>query len=209
MKKWLIRKIVPCLAAGIIHTLAATLRIRLDDPHGFLKNIPSGPMIFAFWHNRLLLMPRLCQFFLPQRRFIALISRSGDGEVITEICAKFGIKAVRGSSSRQGAIAFRELVRLVEKERFDVAITPDGPRGPRYQVQPGILQLSQMTGCPIIPTTYDLSSKWEMPSWDRFQVPKPFSRCRLVVGEPFIVPASAEDLSSYSVRLAKAMGEDF
>ena len=208
MKKWLENALLPIVAATIIRMLAATLRIRLQDPHGLLKSLPDGPVIFSFWHNRLLLMPSFYQFFFSKRRAAALISRSKDGEIISNICARFRIKTVRGSSSKKGMLAFRELIRLLEQDKTDVVITPDGPRGPRYQLQLGVLQLSQNTGMPIIPATYHLSSKWTLRSWDQFQIPKPFSLCHLVVGEPFVVPKETEDLTPYATRLSAAMQAD-
>ncbi len=208
MKKWFRRKAAPALAASIVHALAATLRIGIEDPFGALQTHAATPAIFTFWHNRLLLMPKFYQFFYPKRSAAALISRSRDGEIIADICAQFGVIAIRGSSSKQATIAFRELVRNMETGRLDIVITPDGPRGPRYHAQLGALQLSQMTGFPVIPVTYYLSHKWVMKSWDQFQIPKPFSRCHLVFAQPFVVPTEAEDLQPYASRLTRGMGGD-
>src|SRR5690606_8916637 len=99
--------------------------------------------------------------------------------------------AARGSSSRQGMKAFIALARKIRNEGSDVAITPDGPRGPIYSMHSGILQLAEAGGVPITPVTCHYEKKWELKSWDRFQIPKPFTKCRLVFGEPVPVPEGA------------------
>jgi lysophospholipid acyltransferase (LPLAT)-like uncharacterized protein len=205
----LARRLFPSLATFLLRGYAATIRFRLEDPAGFLKSPPPGPVLFAFWHNRLLLMPMLNQFYFGQRHCVSLISRSRDGQMISEIVEKFGLQTIRGSSSQKALAALRALIRAVTKEQLDAAITPDGPRGPRYHVHPGILHLSQMTGAPILPISIDYSGKWELPSWDRFQIPYPFTRAVLKFHPYWQVPpgAQAETFPAAQARLTKELGD--
>jgi lysophospholipid acyltransferase (LPLAT)-like uncharacterized protein len=141
---------------------------------------------------------------------LALISRSRDGQFISNVVAWFQIGSARGSSSRHGVAAALAAMHGARDEKLDIVITPDGPRGPRYRVQPGALRLARATGRPIITVTTHLGWKWVFNSWDRFQVPLPFSRCQLVSGEPIYVPADATDadLEKLAVRVAESLGGD-
>jgi len=118
------------------------------------------------------------------------------------------METARGSTSKKGGIAVRELLRRIEAGS-DAAFTPDGPRGPRYRVKPGVIQAAQLSGAAIVPVTYHLGWKKELRSWDRFQVPLPFSTCRLVWGKPLHVPSelSPEEIEAWCARLAEKLGE--
>jgi lysophospholipid acyltransferase (LPLAT)-like uncharacterized protein len=172
--------------------LGATIRLRLHDPHQVVRRLGPDPVIFAFWHNRILLMPYIYRKVSPGRRLKVMISRSRDGEFISAVAARFGIGAVRGSSSRGAVSALREAVRVLQEGASDIGITPDGPRGPRHVVQEGVVRMARQSGAAVVPVTYALSWKWEANSWDRFQVPLPFSRCDLHFG-PMLSPATMED----------------
>ncbi|MES2308750.1 MAG: lysophospholipid acyltransferase family protein, partial [Verrucomicrobiota bacterium] len=130
---------------------------------------------------------------LPHRSAKTLISPSRDGEWITSIIQQFGFSAIRGSTSKKGALAFRELLKEIHKGKGDIGITPDGPRGPVYRVQPGVIRLSQFTGRPILPLTYHIRHKIELKSWDRFQIPLPLSEITLVIGKPRVIPRDLTD----------------
>ncbi|MDE1171576.1 MAG: lysophospholipid acyltransferase family protein [Verrucomicrobium sp.] len=199
-------RFVAWLAARLIKALFATLRFEVSG----LENIRhAGPRLFVFWHDRLLLAPSIYRWIEPRRPGMALISRSRDGETIARIISHFRIEAGRGSTSKKGGMGLRALVRVIEQRQADVAITPDGPRGPRHEVKPGILQLAQWTGHPIIPIVYSTTPHWKLPSWDRFQIPKPFAKCRLAFGAPIRVPAEAgaEEVERLRKELAKILGE--
>jgi lysophospholipid acyltransferase (LPLAT)-like uncharacterized protein len=122
----------------------------------------------------------------------ALVSASKDGGFLTAILQRFGVQPVRGSSSRRGPQALLELTSWAERG-YDLAITPDGPRGPRYKVQDGVMILAQVTGLPIIPVSYQLGWKIRINSWDRFLIPLPFSRCEMIYEKPVRVPRDASD----------------
>jgi lysophospholipid acyltransferase (LPLAT)-like uncharacterized protein len=168
------------------------------------------PVILAFWHNRLFLMAPYYERYCRGRTALALISRSRDGQFISDLAACFGVKSARGSSSRHGVSASMTAIHAARDKKLDIVITPDGPRGPRYSIQPGILRIAQATRRPIVTVTTNLTWKRELKSWDRFQVPYPFSRCELISGEPIFVPedASAEELARISGLLALALGRD-
>jgi lysophospholipid acyltransferase (LPLAT)-like uncharacterized protein len=132
-------------------------------------------MIWVFWHNRFLLAPFVFRRYFRTARGAALASLSKDGEILAAYINLFGIEAVRGSSSRGGATALVSLKRALEQGAI-VAVTPDGPRGPRYHLQPGLLKLAQVADAPIVPMHIRYSHAWRLKSWDGFMIPKPFAR---------------------------------
>jgi lysophospholipid acyltransferase (LPLAT)-like uncharacterized protein len=128
-----------------------------------------------------------------------MVSASRDGGFLTHILERFQTDPVRGSTSRRGSQALRELVSWAQQGR-DLAITPDGPRGPRYVVQDGIIALAQLTGLPIIPAGTRVRWKIQLRSWDRFQIPLPFTRCDILAGPPISVPRNATPEERESLR---------
>lgn len=192
------------LIRWLVAVIGVTLRYRIDDPAGLLARPVTGSHVFVFWHNRIFLMPHLFRKYWLRRkgrdRVAVLVSRSKDGALLSDVLAAFRLRCVRGSSSRGGKAALRELTRLVE-DGFDIGITPDGPRGPRYELQPGCVNLAQLTGAPIIPISYDLSRKITFNSWDAFMVPLPFSRCRVRLGEAVRVARDADDAEAETRRV--------
>ena len=158
-------------------------------------------LIYAVWHNQqlFLLYPYTGQKIAP------LISQSSDGEYIARLLPKFGMLAVRGSSSRGGA---RALIHLLQAARsgYRPMLTPDGPRGPVYKVQPGILFLAKKTGLPIIPVGTALSHKFTVGSWDRMRVPLPFGKTALVYGKTIRVQDDT-DLNAAAVALEEQLNE--
>ena len=119
--------------------------------------------------------------------------------MLAAILERFGVQPVRGSSSRRGPQALLELTTWAERG-YDLAITPDGPRGPRYEVQEGVMSLAQVTGLPIVPVSYHLNWKIRAKSWDRFQIPLPFARCEVTVGRVLRVPREATDAEREELR---------
>src|SRR5262249_15868643 len=147
------------------------------------------------WHNRLFLsMPvhRQVVKCSLDREMAALVSASKDGGIVARILEHYGVQPVRGSSSRRGAQALLELTTWAE-QGCDIAITPDGPRGPRYQVQDGAMSLAQLTGLPIVAVAVHVKWKICLNSWDRFQIPLPFTRVDMEFSDPVRVPREATD----------------
>lgn len=153
------------------------------------------PILFAFWHGRMLYFMKLYEYL--GARVTVLVSQSRDGELVTQLLSCFGFQTTRGSTSRGGA---RGLLAVVNKVRtgMHAGFTPDGPRGPRFQVQPGLVLVAKRTGAPILPMAFDAQWKWVLASWDAFLLPLPFSRVVVVYGDPIYVPAdaSAADLEA-------------
>ncbi|MEM1157338.1 MAG: lysophospholipid acyltransferase family protein [Verrucomicrobiota bacterium] len=203
LRIWLRKKVIPRVgpdcAAAVIRLLSATIRYQLHDEAGLLEQENPPPCIFAFWHNRILLMPPIYQRYWGHRPLVVMISRSRDGAMISETAARFGIESARGSSSGKGVAALIKLTRDLVKKGKDVGITPDGPRGPRYSVQEGIVHLAKTSRLPVIPVTYELEKKWEARSWDGFQIPKPFTRCQVKIGRG--IAYDTDDLAS-QIRIA-------
>jgi lysophospholipid acyltransferase (LPLAT)-like uncharacterized protein len=194
----------------VIRLIGSTLRMTVEDRGGILDQPEHPPVIIAFWHNQTALMAYFYERYCRGRTALTFISRSRDGQFMTDVAGRFGIRAVRGSSSRHGTSAMLAAIRAASDQNVDLVITPDGPRGPIYQIQPGLIRLAQATRRPIVAVTYQLKWKSRLRSWDRFHVPIPFSICRLITSDPILVPENASDaeLAAISARLVEALGGD-
>jgi lysophospholipid acyltransferase (LPLAT)-like uncharacterized protein len=180
-------RLIARLGSWIMRVLFWTLRFRFIDRAGVLTDPPREPLLWAFWHNRLLVSAYMFERYFPTRRGAAMASRSKDGEIISAIIDCFGLRPIRGSSSRGGARALVEMKRAHD-DGYDVAITPDGPRGPKYHVNPGIVKLAQLTGGKIFPMHNEYSRCWRLKSWDGFMIPKPFATVEITFDELHLVP---------------------
>lgn len=181
-------RLAPPLIYRFMQLLQRTIRwteLNADVARGLWEG--GRGVIIVFWHNRMLMPP----FFYRGRGLKILISRHADGELIRRVMGRFLFGSVRGSSRRGGASAFRELVRS-SRQGWDIAITPDGPRGPRYVVQRGVIELSRRTGSPILPLTYSARRRFHCPSWDGFLIPRPFTRGVFIWGRPISVDPTAD-----------------
>ena len=210
------QRLAAALVYGLIRGLAATIRFELEDRAGQSNGAPTGKVIFSTWHDRLALSLMIYRRYVarvaPERRMAAMVSASRDGGLLARVLEHFGVEPVRGSSSRRGPQALREMISWAERGH-DLAITPDGPRGPCYQVQDGVISTAQLTGLPIVPVSYHLNWKFRPKSWDRFQVPMPFARCRIRTGEMVRVPREATEAERETLRqrleeTMKAITED-
>lgn len=148
----------------------------------------GGLPIYAFWHERIF----TTTYWWRNRRIVVMTSRSFDGEYIARFIQRFGYGAARGSSTRGGIGAVVEMVRLM-RAGCPVAFTPDGPKGPPCVTKMGPVLLAKKTGQPILPGTMTLARYWTLPTWDSFQIPKPFTRARVDLAPPLHVPADADD----------------
>jgi lysophospholipid acyltransferase (LPLAT)-like uncharacterized protein len=196
------QRLAAWLVFVLLRGLAMTLRYSWDDRSSVLGNPPEGPAIFCIWHNRLALCMQAYDIYRRKRNgpgMAAIVSASRDGGLLAGILERFGVQPVRGSSSRRGPQALLELTSWAERG-YDLAITPDGPRGPCYVVQDGVMALAQLTGLPIIPFSYN--PKWAIrsKSWDRFVLPLPFSRCEMNVAQAISIPREATDEEREALR---------
>ena len=190
------------LAATAISLLGRTLRIEIEDRSGILEKRPEHSLIWVFWHNRLFAMPMIYRRHLSDRTGAVLTSPSRDGAVIAATMRCFGVASVRGSSSKRGPAAMLELVDWI-KDGYDIVVTPDGPRGPRYRLAPGLIRVAQKTGARILPIRIEYQSAWVFErAWDHFRLPKPFSRVR-VIFEPYETIDAAADGDSFEAERAR------
>ena len=199
-------RLLLALGFGIYRVWARTLRLRVEDPHDVVGFVRQQPVIFAIWHNRLLMLPRVFDPSFPTRQSYGLISASRDGDMIANWIERAGYGTIRGSSSRKGVAALRQLMDTLATNG-NVLFTPDGPRGPVYQVSQGVVFLAQKSGAPIVPIHMEYSSCWRMKSWDRFVVPRPFATLRAIFGAPIRIPPldGPEQLEAEQLRVQTAM----
>src|SRR5213080_4040550 len=173
----------------LINLIGRTVRFEIegwDNWEGASRD--SQIPIYTFWHNRVF----LATYFWRRRRIVVMTSQSFDGEYIARFIQRFGYGAARGSSTRGGAGAVVEMVRLM-RAGCTTAFTIDGPKGPRRVAKMGSVLLAKKSGQPLMPVTMALARYWTLPSWDRFQIPKPFTRARVYVAPPIRVPPDADD----------------
>jgi len=194
------------LGFGLYRLWARTLRLRVEDPHNVVALVQNRPVIFSIWHNRLLMLPRVFDPCFPTRQSFGLISASRDGDLVSILIERSGYGTIRGSSSRKGVRALRQLVDTLAGGS-NVLLTPDGPRGPVYEASPGVVFLAQKTGAPVVPIHLEYSSCWRLKSWDRFIVPRPFATLRAIFGAPVQAQPTAgpEQFETERLRLQNAM----
>jgi len=185
-------RLIAAVGSGFLRVLFCTLRFRITDRAGVLATPPAKPLLWVFWHNRLLISPYFWERYFPTRRGAALASQSKDGEIIAAVIRCFGLRPIRGSSSRGGSRALVEMKRALD-DGFDVAITPDGPRGPCYHVNPGVVKLAQLTGGTVFPMHIEYSRCWRLKSWDGFMIPKPFATVRITLDPLYDIPPTATE----------------
>jgi lysophospholipid acyltransferase (LPLAT)-like uncharacterized protein len=205
LDSWGARTVI-ALGFGLYRLWARTLRLQVEDQYDVVNFVRTQPVIFAIWHNRLLMLPRVFDPSFPTRQSFGLISASRDGDLIATFIERSGYGTIRGSSSRKGMLALRQLVDTLAAGS-NVLLTPDGPRGPVYQASQGIIFLAQKSGAPIVPIHMEYSSAWRLKSWDRFAVPWPFARLRAIFGAPIQI-APLEDPAQFEagrLRLQNAM----
>ena len=183
------------LGYPILAALGSTYRYVIDGLEHLQSAQALGHPIHAFWHGRIL--PGAVYF--RQCGIVVITSENFDGEWIARIITRFGYGTARGSSSRGALKAMRQLIREVTER--PVAFPLDGPRGPARVAQPGALWLSKATGNPIIPFHLEADRHWTMKSWDRTQIPKPFTTVALAIAEPIYVPRDADDSALEQARL--------
>jgi lysophospholipid acyltransferase (LPLAT)-like uncharacterized protein len=193
--------------AGLGHPLIAalghTLRWRVEGWSNLEAIAASGRQpVMAFWHGRIL----SAAFYFRHRGIVVITSENFDGEWIARIIERFGYGTARGSTSKSARKAMLQLVRDMRRGK-PAGFTLDGPRGPAGVAQPGAVWLARATGNPVLPFHLEASSSWTLPSWDRTQIPKPFSTVALVIGEPIDVPpgSSQEQLEEARLELERRL----
>lgn len=202
----------PSVTLGRVLTdfLCSTLRIEVYNADYVLDRLfhKREQVILSFWHNRILVLTYALGRALHMNGcpLAVIVSKSRDGEFIKQVAEYFGGEYIRGSTSKNAPGALMGMLRAARKGRT-LVFTPDGPRGPKYEFQPGGILAASRTGYPIIPVAYAAKRAWRAPSWDRFVVPFPFTRCRIVFGEPVFIPRKLDDegIEKYTSTCTEAM----
>lgn len=174
----------------LIHLIVKTCRFRVKNAHVVDKYRQNEtPVIYAYWHRHIFVT--IYRFKKTGAR--PLISLSKDGELVAQIALEFGMHPVRGSSSKGGARAFLEMVNTIKQDHAEVLITADGPKGPLRQIKDGTIRLAQKTGAVVIPIAWHATRvKIFQKTWDKFKIPRLFSRITYAYGQPFQVPSKAK-----------------
>jgi len=189
--------LISACAYPVVALLCRTWHWRVDGYDHYLTISEDGRLpIFAFWHGRIL----PATWFWRKRKIVVMTSENFDGEWIARIIERFGFGAARGSTSRGGARALATMRRAMKAGK-PAAFTLDGPRGPRQTAQLGAIWLSELTGNPILPFHIEAASCWTINSWDRTQIPKPFTRVAVAIGEPLRVSARSSESERELIRL--------
>ncbi len=205
-KRRILIRLLPPILAFLIRFLARLVRFEFHIAQDALERFnKEEPFVIAFWHGELLLQSRVFQKYAHNKRIWVLISRHFDGEIISATVRHFGIRSLRGSSSKGGIGALLNAVTKI-KDKECVVITPDGPRGPYHSIADGIIFLAQKANVPIVVSRIFCENAWELKSWDRFRIPKPLSKVCCVVGGPFCV--NGMDLESAKAFLKDKMEQD-
>lgn len=198
-------KVLAFFLFWLVRLWMATLRTqvrcysRVLSPRG-LKG--KGTFLLVFWHENLLLP---FQEFSGSYKARALVSQHADGELAAQVLQFGRVGTIRGSATRGGVHATRQLMNCCE--RYHLVLIPDGPRGPRRKVKPSVIQLAARTGLPIIPAGVGYQKPWRMPTWDRFALPKPFTRAGMASFDPIFVPpnVSKYELEGYCRLVEEAL----
>ena len=207
-RKLAYRLLTPILKL-VLKSFWLTYRVRVVGTDHILQFVrDQKPILPCYWHQ----MHVICTYYMVQLQKKGLnlgflISPSMDGEIAAVFMHSYGAKIIRGSSTRTGARSLQQLYRVITQEKVSIATTPDGPQGPIHEFKPGAIMLSQMTGAHIIPIAYAADRRWQLRTWDRFLIPKPFAKIVLLIGEPhgFKTETRLTDLKSKQTEMEHIM----
>jgi len=183
----------------LIRVIGATLRFEIK---GWENVSETEPLIYCFWHNRI----PIATYFWRERGIVVMSSRSFDSEYIARFIQRFGYGAARGSSTRGGKAALIQMIRAVRNGK-SAAFTVDGPRGPIYEAKPGAVLLAAKSKAALLPFSVSMNRFWQLPSWDKIQIPKPFARVVVVIGKPIQVEDAPETHDAKHRELQQALDE--
>lgn len=191
------------LAGWLVRAYSVFVRVEAVDRCGLLRRGEDAldyPVIWCAWHNRALGLVMCCKRKFPHRQGTVLTSASHDGAALAAAVKVIGAKSIRGSSSRRGAVALKEMMRAVREGR-DLGVTPDGPRGPRYELSPGLVKVAQLTQAPVMGFHIHFSRAIRLKTWDRFVIPLPFSKLTITFDELISVPRALDDAALEEKRI--------
>lgn len=181
-------KLIGIVGKVVIDLLFWTIKIEIIGFEKVKDIIDSRDVILAFWHSRILLI----SYMYKKQGAVIMVSPSKDGEIIARIIQKQGHQTIRGSTSKKGKNALIQLIKIIKYEKKPGVVIPDGPLGPRFKAQPGVVRLAKMTGYALVPVTYSAKRMKVFSSWDRFILPYPFTTCRVVYDDPIFIPKEAD-----------------
>ncbi len=202
--------VLAALLKLLIRVIWSTCRVQHIVGEEYLEQVTAGNKAFipCYWHQQIMFGAwYMYQLLKRGIRIGFLVSPSKDGEIATNVINSWGGTVIRGSETRTGAQAMRDMYNLIVKEKVSPAINSDGPQGPLHVFKTGDLMLSQLTQAPLLPLACAASRAWRLNSWDRFLIPRPFSRIAIVIGEPFTTPKGlrAEDLEPQRLQMENAL----
>ena len=193
----IVQTILPPLGRVLVQTLSSSYRVRVMDQDNETRTLDRyGSIVYASWHQRF--FPGIT-FFAERQPIAIMISQSRDGDLIARVATRLGWHPVRGSSSRGGEEALRHLKKLA-LQGYKIGHIVDGPRGPFGKIKPGLISIAHSTGLPVIPVAVSPQNPWTFKSWDRFMVPKPFSRIVIRFGTPVDVARKLQKKDFESAR---------
>ncbi|MGB1127329.1 MAG: lysophospholipid acyltransferase family protein [Opitutales bacterium] len=198
------QKLVCMLLSTLLRVWGRTLRFRWGDDVQEVIDRKPPPAIVILWHNRLFAAPIFFLRYFRERRLSVLTSASEDGAWVAAFVGQLGIRSVRGSRHRRGAQAVRDLID-VQDEGCDIVLTPDGSRGPRYQMKAGAATIAMKTGAPILLLSFNHSGAWRLKTWDRFYIPHPFSQIEVKIDRVADVQALGDDAKAVASLLTERM----
>jgi lysophospholipid acyltransferase (LPLAT)-like uncharacterized protein len=199
----LVIRSIGLLAYLVLRIIGPTIRFELANLESEEKVISAGRQpIYSFWHDRMV----ISAYFFRHRRIIVLSSQSFDSEYTARFIQRFGIGIIKGSSTRGGVSGLVNMIRAM-RAGATTAFTVDGPKGPRYEAKSGPVLLAKKTGNPMLPFTIEIKRSWQIKSWDRLQIPMPFTKAKVIFASPIYVSAESADdeLESKRVELQTAL----
>jgi lysophospholipid acyltransferase (LPLAT)-like uncharacterized protein len=198
-KQRLIIRLAGLTLYWLIRAIGTTLRFEV---HGWEHHTEAEPLVYSFWHNRI----PVATYFWRRRGIVVMSSQSFDSEYIARFIQRFGYGAAKGSSTRGARAGLIQMIRAVRAGK-SAAFTVDGPRGPLYQAKPGAVMLAAKAGAALLPFSISLDRCWRLPSWDGLEIPKPFARAVVVIGERMYVPEDAGNEAGQHQRLQRVLEE--
>lgn len=172
------------LVKAILRILVATCRVEIEGLNQFINIASEKNCILMLWHNRLLILPEVLANNVPRFVYRAVISKSRDGELLSMLVGSYAHGRTLRVAHHSRHRALMQMINQLKTTQDVIILTPDGPRGPRYRVKPGIAIAAKMSGANVIAITWSASRFWQLKTWDKLIIPKPFSRVRVVIGSP-------------------------
>ncbi len=201
---YLIPRILAYGGKALLALLTISWRVRIDGIESFLEHAQQGNCILLLWHNRLMLVASVFKNCTPKLTYTAFISQSRDGEPLALFVNSFkNGRTIRVKHNAKHE-ALKEMIDRLKNSQEILMVTPDGPRGPRYQVKPGIVLAAQETAAKVFPFSWSANRFWQLKSWDKMIFPKPFAKIHVLIGEPITLPKE-DSVGEQSQILEKAL----